>query len=62
MPFERTREDILSEAIHSTEMEGLHVSDFFMEVAPRYTSGEISIQDFRKTLTEHYRSLYPNEN
>jgi hypothetical protein len=52
---ERTeRERIVTEAIHSGEMEGLHISEATKADADRYIVGQIDLEELGATVRARY--------
>ena len=56
------RKELVMEAIHSTELEGLHVTPVFYEMAEQYISGSITIQQFSKRLIAYHKEKVAAEN
>lgn len=56
------RKELVTEAIHSTELEGLHVTPVFYEMAEQYISGRITLQEFSKKLISYHKEKVSAEN
>ncbi|WP_314774575.1 antitoxin VbhA family protein [Lancefieldella rimae] len=56
------RKELVMEAIHSTELEGLHVTPVFYKMAEQYISGKISLQEFSKKLISYHKEKVAAEN
>ena len=49
-----SREEAVEFGISANEAEGLHVSDYFLDLSNRYISSEIDLAEFHDLLDIHY--------